>query len=289
MANTIIYPEDWAVKAQERLEEPSKWKEICRVEYTNSRVLNNPYFTYPTVQSHTRGTAYGGSYQDVTLTNESITISTSKILPVFIDRADLAQTTYATQMQLAKDHGTLIDEAVESAMLASHSSWTDFGTASIGAGGTAGDPITVSASNIDDIIRGLQREISEANGDSLAQRFGTFCVWRPADFELLKAYMMANGFSTADNALRNGVTSSIDYMGMTHYTSNKHTANHVFAGVKNIFHLGIVRDTYGQVVIDEEPANGSGALSAIGIVMRVDYAFKAWANYVPVLFDVNVA
>lgn len=284
MSNSIIYDEDWAVRAQERLDAPQNWKEICNVEYTNSRVLHNPYFTDPTVQTTARGSVY--THQDVVLTDESITINSIGILPQLIDRADLAQTPYAKQMELADRQATLLNEAIEAAMLASHANWTDFDNSSIG--GSAGQ-ITVSTSNIDDIIRGILREIREANGQSLLNRNGAFIVWRAADFEILEAYMQANGFSMADAALRNGGEIGVKYMGVYHYVSTKHTANHVFAGVRKVYHLGIVKDTYGQVVVDEEPATSGGAMSAIAVIMRVDYAFKAWANVKPVLFDVSVA
>lgn len=171
-------------------------------------------------------------------------------------------------------------------MLASHASWTNFDNASIG--GAAGN-ITVSVSNIDDIIRGIKREIREANGQSLMNRNGAFIVWRAADFEILEAYVQQNGFSTADMALKDGTVAGMRYMGVDHYVSNSHAAGHVFAGVKNVFHLGIVKDTYGQVVVDNEPATAAGAVSGIGVVSRVDYAFKAWANTTGVLFDVLVA
>jgi len=282
--NTIIYAEDWAIKAQERLEEPNKWKEVCKVEYTNTRVMHNPYFTDPTVQTTARGSAY--THQAVTLSDESITINEIAILPEQIDRADLAQTTYAKQMELASRQAVLLDEAIETAMLAAHASWTDFDNSSIGGG--AGQ-ITVSATNIDDIIRAMKREVREANGENLANRSGMFIIWRSADFELLEAFVQANGFSTADGALKDGTSQGFKYMGVEHYSSNKHTANHLFGGVKKAFHLGIVKDTYGQVVIDEEPATDGGALSAIAVVMRVDYEFKAWANVVPVLYDISVA
>lgn len=284
MSNTIIYDEDWAVKAQERLDAPLNWKEICNVEYTNSRVLHNPYFTDPSVQTTARGTAY--THQDVTLTDESITINQIGILPQLIDRADLAQTPYAKQMELADRQATLLNEAIEAAMLAAHAQWTNFDNASIGGG--AGN-ITVSTSNIDDIIRGILREIREANGQSLLNKNGAFIVWRPADFEILEAYMQANGFNMADAALKNGGEIGVKYMGVYHYVSTLHAAGHVFAGVRKVFHLGIVKDTYGQVVVDEEPATADGAKSAIAVVMRVDYAFKAWLKVVPVLFDVLVA
>jgi len=282
--NTIIFAEEWAVKAQERLAENNKWKEICKVEYTDTRVLHNPYITDPTVQTLTRDTAY--THQAVVITDDSITISTGKILPQQIDRADLAQQTFVKQMELASNQAVLLNEAIETAMLAEHAQWTNFDNASIG--GAAGN-ITVSESNIDDIIRGIKREIREANGEALMDRNGVFIVWRPADFEKLEAYAQAQGFSTADGALKDGTSQGFKYMGVEHYSSNKIAAGHLFGGVKKVFHVGIVKSTYGQVVVDSEPATADGALSAVAVIMRVDFAFKAWNKTVPVLFDILVA
>jgi len=285
--NTLVYGEDWAVKLQERLAENNKWKEVCKVEYTNTKVLHNPYSTDAAVQNGTRGSAY--THQAIVITDETVDITGFKILPQLIDRADLAQSEYVNQMQLADSQGVLLNEAIETAMLAEHAQWTNFGTADIGGGGSSTSAITVSASNIDDIIRGMKREIRDANGENLAGRNGMFIMWRNSDFELLEAYVQANGFSTADGALKDGTGQGFKYMGVEHYSSNKHAAGHVFGGIKKVFHLGIVKATYGQVVIDQEPATAGGAVSGIGIVSRVDFKFKAWAKVVPVLFDINVA
>jgi hypothetical protein len=78
-------------------------------------------------------------------------------------------------------------------------------------------------------------------------------------------------------------------MGMEHYSSNKITAGHLFGGVKKLFHLGICKSTYGQIVIDQEPATADGAVSAIAVITRADFKFKAWNKTVPVLFDILVA
>lgn len=282
--NTMVYAEEWAVKAQQRLSENNKWKEVCMVEYTDTRVLHNPYITDPTVQSLTRDTAY--THQAVVLTDDSVTISTGKILAQQIDRADLAQQTFVKQMELASRQAVLLNEAIETAMLAEHAQFTDFDNASIG--GAAGN-ITVSESNIDDIIRGIKREIREANGEDLMDRNGVFIIWRPADFEKLEAYAQAQGFSTADGALKDGTSQGFKYMGVEHYSSNKGTSGHLFGGVKKLLHLGIVKSTYGQVVVDSEPATADGALSAIAVIMRVDFKFKAWNKTAPVLFDILVA
>lgn len=285
--NTIIYAEEWAVKLQERLSEMSKWKAICRVEYTDSKVLHNPYMSDATVQTGTRGTAY--THQAVTVTDESIDINTFDILPQLIDRADLAQQSYVRQMELADSQGVLLNEAIETAMMAAHSQWTNIGDTGGGAIGLGSTAITVSVTNIDDIIRAIKREIRKANGESMMNRYGAFIVWRPEDFELLEAFVQANGFSTADGALKDGTNQGFRYMGVEHYSTNKYTAGHLFAGVKNLFHLGICKSTYGQVVVVDEPATTDGAVSGIGVISRVDFKFKAWTKTAPVLFDINVA
>lgn len=277
----IVYQEDWVVKLQERLSEQVKWKDFMKVEISDTYTLHNPYRTDATVQTLTRYTPY--TQAAVALTDETFTVNTSRIISEVIDRADLSQSGYTKQMELADHQGVMLNETIESLIYAQHAQLTDFDNASIG--GSAGN-ITVSTSNIDDIITGIQREISEAKGDTLFERNGGFIVWRPADFEKLQSFMMANGFSTADNALKGGVKGGIDYMGMTHYKSNLLTAGHLLAGVKKVYHLGILRDTYGAIVVNEKDP---GLVSGISVTSRIDIGVKAWAKTKPVLFDVLVA
>lgn len=284
---------------QRRLSEPTKWKDIANVVYTNDKVMHNPYMADATVQSGTRGTAY--TFQDATQTDDTVTIDQFKILPQLIDRADLAQSQYTNQMVLADRQGILLNEAIETAMYADHANFTNIGDNGSGAVTlNQTTTLTVSAVNIDDIIRGVKREIRKANGESYLEQNGGFFVWRPADLEILESFMQANGFMSADRALNGsgaldgggtlGAPKSIDYMGMTHYSSNLLAANHVFAGVKKLYHLGIVKDTYGQLTVINEPAGASGGnISGIGVVSRVDYKGKVWHNVAPLLFDVNVA
>jgi hypothetical protein len=280
--NTRIYAEEWAEKLQEQLDEPNKFKDICRVEYTNVKVFHNPYLTDPTIQSLSRGTPY--TMQPITETDESVTIDTSYVAASFIDRADLAQSTLLGQMELATRQGVLLNRKIEAALYADHASLTDFGTENL-AGSAGSSQITVAVTNIDDIITNLARTISVASGDELLERNGGFIVWRPADFQILTSFMMANGFSTADTFLTNGVKGGVEYMGFTHYKSNSLSANHVIAGVKKLYHIGILTSTYGQIVVTQDPALTSG----IGVTSRVDFKGKAWTRTAAVLFDVNVA
>lgn len=280
----IIYKNEYLTTLQDRLSETTKWKEIAKVEYTDTQVIHNPYLTDVTANTGTRGSAY--TPEAVTTTDDTVTINTYKIAAQYIDRADLAQKTFAGWMELADNQGLVLNEAIETAMYANHAEYTDFDNASIG--GSAGN-ITVSESNIDDIIRGIKRQIRVANGETMMDRNGAFIVWRPADFEKLEAYVQAQGFSTADGALQDGTNQGFKYMGVNHFSSNKLTSGHLFGGVKKVLHLGICKSTYGKINEIEDPVVSGGQISGLGINSRVDFKFKAWAKVAPILFDILVA
>lgn len=283
--NTGVHKEDWTTKLQERLDKPESWKEVADVAYTDNYIVNNPYMsTEFSAQTGTRGTAYG--FSDMTLTNDALTISTKKIVPVFVDRADLAQITYVNQMEIAERQGALLSDVIETAMLADHANWTDVGDSSGTVTSGVTTQFTVSATNIDDIVRGCRRIVNVANGNDLMERNGLFFVWRPTDLEALEQFAQANGFNLADVALKDGIpVKGFYYLGAYHYISNSHTANHVFAGVRKVFRIGILRSTWGQIVVTQDPNMQSG----IGVISRADYGVKTPAGLSTILLDVNVA
>ena len=288
MANSVVWPELWESKLQERLNKPTNWKEICEVVLTDTKVLHRPYETLPSVQTGTRGSAY--TFQDITSTDDNVNISTYENLPVLIDRADLAQQSFYGQASLAEYQGRLIDERLETLMLADHASWTNFGTSDIDAGGASTDPITVTVANVDDVIRGVLQKIETANGIEMLRRYGAFIVWRSADFNKLRQVMQANGFNAADEALRSGGEIGVEYMGVKHYLSTSHATGHLMAGVRKGLTLGLCRSTWGKIVELSEPAGSSGGnVSGIGVVSRVDYKFKLFNNMSTLVYDINVA
>ena len=236
------------------------------------------------MQAHVRGTPY--TYQTFTITSEYVTINQSQTLAIPIDRADLAQLTFVKAMDLANLQAQLIDELLESDMLANYAMWTNFDAGTLATGTASGVAIDVDINNIFQIIGRMKTKISEANGDKLAGRNGYFIIWTPTQFEILEEFAAANGYNTADYALKNGIDAGFMYRGVLHLKSNKHNSNHVFGGVRKIFALGICESTYGDVQFVNEPATADGALSGIGVVSRVDWEFKAWANTMGLLFDI---
>lgn len=148
VANTITYETLYEDVLQDRLDHPQTWKEMCAVTMTDTRVISSSYMsTTPSTQGVTRGT--GTALQLFAETADSLTISTGRDLGLVVDLADLAQSPWTKPAELFDRIGALLNEYIESQVLAQHASWTDFDNASIG--GVAGN-ITVTASNIDDII-----------------------------------------------------------------------------------------------------------------------------------------
>lgn len=284
MANTVIYKEDWTVKLQETLDAPTFWKDVCRVDYTTSKVLHNPYQAKSAAASLTRGTAY--SVADFTMTDDNVSIDTGFVVAEFIDRADLAQTGYDMQMERAQRQGEEINLTVEETFLGDYANLTSFDNTELGGG--AGD-ITASASNIDDIIRAIKKKIYTANGGKQYARNGGFIIWDPTRFQLVEAFAQANGFNEADKALKNGANSGLEYMSFTHYVSNSLTTEtatlHVVAGVKKMYHIGILSSTYGYLMVDDKDP---GLKSGINLVSRLDMKGKAWNNTKPLLYNVQI-
>lgn len=277
---------------QERLTGPANWKEICEVIYSDTQILNLPYMTIEySLQSGTRGSAY--SHSDFALTNDTLTISSQDIVSVFQDRADLAQSKLATAAEHGARMGDLVSERVEDLFLAQHGSWTDMGSDGSGGFTTGTTQISVSVSNIDNLVRHVKQTIIEAKGTKMMNRYGLAFVWRPADFNKLEESMASQGFTFADMALKDGIMDADGVgkyaFGAYHYVSESHTANHVFAGVRKIQQIGLLKTTYGRIYFNPNAVNGDGPLSGVSWETRLDYGFNAKAGLTSILFDVNVA
>ena len=282
--NTGVYPEEYALKLQERLDKPTNWREMAEVIMTDTKIFNLPYMsTEFTAQTGTRGTAYG--FSDFALTNDTIDIATPRMVPVYIDRADLAQCTLVSQMEVADRQGQLLSVEIEKALLADHAEWTDIGDSAGVITQAVTGQITVTATNIDDIVRAVREFVTTNDGEALAEQYGIGFVWRAADFTKLEQFAQANGYNLADAALKNGIGRGYYLLGAYHYVSNSHTANHVLCGVRKVIKIGILRSTWGKIVITQDPNLQSG----IGIIARADYDVMTPNGLVTMVFDLNVA
>ena len=245
-------------------------------------------------QTGTRGCSY--SFSEFALTNDTLTISTIKHVPVFIDEADLAQNPMFGQTQAAQRQGALLLDAIETAVLADHTNWTNLGLTGGLIDAAATDPITVSATNVDNIVRALRREVVVANGTDYMNENGLFVVWRADDMEFLEEYCQNSGFNLADTALKNGVPNGYNILGVTHYVSNSHAAaaagvQHLFGGVKRIERVGILRSQWGKIKVLQDPASGVstyGPVAGIGVRSSAYYGLMSPLGLKTLSFDINV-
>lgn len=286
VANTITYLTEYEDELQDRLDHPTTWKEMCDVVVTDTRVVSSSYWdTEPSVATSTRGTARAG--QTFSETAETLTISTGRYVNLIVDHADLFQSPWTKGVEIFNRIGALLNEYIETAVLANHAEWTNFDNASIG--GAAGN-INVSAANIDDIIRGVKREIREGNGQSQMNMKGVGFVWRAADFEILEAFVQANGFQTADQALKEGTVEGLHYLGADHMWSNEHASGHLMAGVKGTQKLGLLKGTYGRAHTIDFPAGDSNTFFAgTAFYSQVDIGLLHPTSQNALTYDILVA
>lgn len=271
-------------KLQERLNAPMAWKEICEVKYTDIGIVKNPYLTDATVSSGTRGTGY--TSVAVATLDSSVTINDYDYSAQHIDDADLAQKSFSDWMEIADNIGVMLNEKMESSMLAEHAQWTNFDATNLGEG--AGN-ITVSISNIKQIIAAVKTAIRTAGGGELADRNGMFIQWREADFEKVELLASSEGFNTADDALKNGIRRGFKYLGVEHYSTSKNVSGHVFGGVKKAMTCYVVKSTFGKVKTIVNPVVSGAQISGIGLEARIDRKFKVWDKRAPIVFDILVA
>ena len=290
MANTITYSQLFERVMQERLVRPQNWKEMCDVVMTNERIVSSSYIdttgSWAAVGTLTRGTAFNPT--DVSETNQTLTVSTGRHVTTYFDFADLAQSPWTTEREIFSRSGERLGEFIETDVLAQHASWRNIGLV---AGTWTDNDATAgatSASNADDLIRTLRRVIREQNGHEKLQSNGLGIVWSPASFEFIEAFAQANGFESADVALTKGLAPQVHYLGATHYVSNDNATDHVFAGVRKLQRLGILKGTFGRMHKFPGIAGSTGGIqSGIAFHSRVDIGHLTPNTYSTILFDVN--
>lgn len=286
----MIYHEEWKEKLQERLEEPKYFMDICKVEFTDSKVIHNPYRNEATASSYTRGAQY--SYTDITVTDETVDINTSFVSPEFIDRADLAQTGFDMQMEMATRQADALMDEIEADVLEQHANAgasIDDGDLDTATNGGAGNSLILSDSNVLEVVRIARTKIVEGKGLRAFNRMGASIVWTPGQYDKLVAAAQGNGFASSDSALESGRVGV--YGGFKHYESNllddttDAGTTHALALVNKSIHLGILNTTFGDIIVDDKDPN---LQSGISVISRVDFKPKVWNQMAPLIVDINV-
>jgi hypothetical protein len=275
---------------QERLARPQNWKEMCKVTMSNTRVITSQSIStagdWAATTALTRGTAFDPT--DVAEVADLLTISTGHHVTTYFDFGDLAQSPWTTEKEIWGRAGERIGERIEIEVLAQHASWRNLGNS---AGIWADDTdvvLAASAANVDDLSALIRRVIRAQNGATLMDRYGVGAVVGPTTFSFLELFAMANGFASADEALKNGLAPQIKYLGINWYVSNDNAADHAFAGVRKIQRLGLLTGTFGRMHKFPGIAGTSGGIqSGIAFHTRVDLGHLTPTDHALLVYDVR--
>ena len=234
----------------------------------------------------TRGTAV--SQTDISETSETLTISTGRHVTTYFDFADLAQSPWTTEDEIYSRAGSRLGEYIENAVLGEHAEWRNIGL--VGGVWTDNDATAgaISASNVDDLARLIRQVIRTQNGQVQATQRGTCAVLSPVSFAFVEAFAQANGFASADEALKNGLAPQVKYLGLIWYVSNENTADHAYAGVRKTQRIGILDKTFGKMHRFEGVGGTTGTVqSGVTFHTRVDVGFLHPTAHDGISFDLN--
>ncbi len=292
-------PDVWETNLAVRLDKPQSWKETSKVMSTNSGSIILPYVsaanepgTSTTISSQANRSVMSNvvPFASVTEASESLQIISTEFIQSYLDFADQAQSSYASQAVHADLLSKKVGERMEVLELAGHADWTNMGDDGSGGIGLSDTQVTVSSTNVDDICRAVIEQVLTANGANQLMQDGGFVKWRPSDWTKLTTFMQANGFTFADEALTDPTKMGQKALGLFHYWSTGHaTGGHLFGGIRSAYKIGLNSTTFGKLYTVDHPASSTaGFMSGTGVYYRIDYGRKAQTNLAPALYDIRV-
>lgn len=173
--------------------------------------VNRPYRSSLTVDVYTRGSDV--TIQDLTDTNEALTIATNQVVGFYVDDLDALQSHYPTANQYADDAAVKLGNQIDGDVMGEYDTATnDVDEADVG--GTAANGITVTVANIDRIFTAALRKLMAQN----APTDKLFAVISPQFYQVLLERLSGKESALGDNTGTNGHVGR--YMGFELYVSN---------------------------------------------------------------------
>ena len=212
MANNLdaFTPEYWSARTQRLLKKKLIAREIANMEeqatLRDGDMVHRPYYSDVVVNDYTKGVDV--TVQDVTATDEYLTVNKSKEATVYIDAIDVKQNKYDAANKyidrmtyaLKKDiDGNFLKEVVNA----------EFTMDDGDMGGTAGNPVTVTVANAFKLFTLTEAKM---NANDIEDTKPRFFVITPDVKAAIQQTNLVNGFNQADAALR-GTLKGMGYLG----------------------------------------------------------------------------
>lgn len=207
MANalTAFNPAYWSKRMQiVRIKEPV-YRALANFEersnLKNGDTVHRPYRSSLLVQSYSKGTAV--TVQDVTATDESLSVGTTKIVPFYVDDLDALQNKWDTVNAFADDAGRELEAFIDGDFLAEVANARD--TIDDGdIGGVAGNAIALSTSNVLKVFAAASKKLTNQMKGGKMSMSDRFAVITPTTLQVLVEYLAGKDTSLADKVGENG-------------------------------------------------------------------------------------
>lgn len=221
---TADFAEIWAKEQQEVFYKENVAMKIADVSFkgamSSGDTLNRPYRSANNVQTYTRGTAI--TIDDKTDTQESLTVNKQFASGFYVDDFDKIQSSYNLIANYAKDDGEYLSNQVDADVLGEYvnaTSTVDDGTI----GGTAGNGISLTTSNILKTISAAKKKLAKQNV-KISDLFG---VISPEVEDILIQYGAGRDTTMGDGFNKDGAI--MDFYGFRLFRSNQTSGSAVLS------------------------------------------------------------
>lgn len=214
---TASFPEYWSRGLQKYFTRTAvslaivSWEAHKKLK--NGDTFNKPYGSDVQVEDYTRGAAF--NIQDLTVTNEYLTVNQQKVVPFYIDKYDEIQSSYALRNYYIKRSAERLANTIDADVLAEVDNATytcDYND--VDSTKTATYGIELSVTTLPKIFSVANRILSQ-NNVPLSERF---CVVDPMFIDYLEQYTAARATALGDKANVNGYFGN--FFGVKLYVSN---------------------------------------------------------------------
>src|SRR3990167_346938 len=217
MANslTAFNPEYWAQEIQPVFYKENMLLQLANVEVkplvSDGDTINKPYRSHLYLQNYTKGTDV--TVQDVSGTNEQLSVATAKTAAIYYDDIDGLQNKWDLASEYAQEMARLLNNDLEQAFTAEYSNATSSITAA-DMGGSGSGTFSLNTANIMNMFVVAKRKLGVLD----IPRGNFFAIIGERDLELLTLYVGSRETGFGDNVEANGFTGK--RFGFDVYVSN---------------------------------------------------------------------
>ncbi len=185
---------------------------------TKGNTVHRPYRSTLYPRTYTRGTAV--TIRDLTDTDESLSVSTSKVVPFYIDDLDALQHNYKVLNEYADDASQVLTNFIDGDVLGEYANAASDVDDSTINGGTSGNGFTLDTANVMRVFTEAKKKMKKLNirGGGVSD---LFAVISPEFESVLMRFLANKETALGDSTGLNGNIGK--YMGFELYVSNSLT------------------------------------------------------------------